>query len=89
LGIISNLCPVIIFLVEQDICFIALINNSRILFAEYLKSSLKILFEENSQYRREIEDSILLNIERLVAPCIEKLKSRNINLRIYLNSLDE
>ena len=47
-------------------------------FAEDLKTTLKVLFDENSQFRRETEDSVLLNIKKLIPPCIVQLKKTRL-----------
>lgn len=46
---------------------------------EELTSSFKTLLQESSQYRNEIEDSILFNIRRGVTPCLEKLKRTRLS----------
>ena len=69
-------------------------NGTKLIDRDYLsedfKTTLKILFDENSQYRKEIEDSVLLNVSRLISPCIEQLKNTRLTIeqKTLISSLE-
>ena len=57
---------------------------------EHLNTTLNVLFEKCKQDRKELEKTILLNMERLVYPWLEKIKGCKTENRLksYINVLD-